>query len=400
LREAARRSGCRGRDEARRGVHAAEVPISIPYLWFAGRYVGVEDRKEEIPVVRAHPGLVTRIAVRNVLEVSVLADARHARAHEPASGPAPYRRKVWKCYVSCLMVRAGYRSISIASAALSVMVGCGGTTTETGASRHIDVKGDAGAAGSDSGLIRGSTGGSTEIGGGGAGGSTCICTTGECGPGMVLTPVSGRCCPACIPVERDSGLRDAAPNVDRDSGPEDAALSSSDVESPQAVCLPPPQLPPTSPTCTDLPWNPVAHSYTLWIADPSLPWGGRYETLMAGESVTVGGHKYTNNVAGLFGGGAHGIYGDAMFDVDGVANALRFHLEGCATPVGPDVWELDAAVTRSGPACSSCPESIERRYTIRLSGSGSSRFYDFQADPLWPQSCRLGADLCTISIPY
>jgi hypothetical protein len=110
------------------------------------------------------------------------------------------------------------------------------------------------------------------------------------------------------------------------------------------------------------------------------------------EEMTVAGHTYKNTGAGLVGGGQHGIYGDAWFDVDGVANALRFHFEGCATPAGTDTWELVAAVTRSGPSCTPCTELIERRYVIHRTGSGASERYTFDAEGS-PQYCGLGADL-------
>jgi hypothetical protein len=95
------------------------------------------------------------------------------------------------------------------------------------------------------------------------------------------------------------------------------------------------------------------------------------------------------------GGGPHGIYGDAWFDVDGVANALGFHFEGCAAPVAANTWELVASVTGDGPSCSSCPEMIERRYIIRHTGSGSTGRYTFDAEGS-PQGCGLGADLSEI----
>jgi hypothetical protein len=120
-------------------------------------------------------------------------------------------------------------------------------------------------------------------------------------------------------------------------------------------------------------------------------------TLYTNQSMTVGGHTYTNTGAGLFGGGPHGIYGDAWFDVDGVTNALGFHLEGCATPVSPGHWELVAAVTRYGPFCSSCPETIERRYTIRQAGGGANARWVFDYEGK-PQACALGADLLEITL--
>jgi hypothetical protein len=84
-----------------------------------------------------------------------------------------------------------------------------------------------------------------------------------------------------------------------------------------------------------------------------------------------------------------------MFDIDGVVNALTFHFEGCAVPVAADTWQLVAAVTRNGPLCSSCPEVIERRYSIRHTGSGLTGRYTFDAQGP-PQGCGLGADLLEI----
>lgn len=176
------------------------------------------------------------------------------------------------------------------------------------------------------------------------------------------------------------------PMTDAGSAPADAG---------QAACVPPPNLPPTSPTCTDLPYSPLAESYVIWIANPSAPGGGQPVMLAANQAVTVGGHTYKNTGAGLVGGGSHGIYGDASFDVDGVSNALSFHFEGCAAPVSTDTWELVAAVTRNGPSCTSCPESITRRYSIRRTGSGSTERYTFDAEGP-PQACKLGADLLEI----
>jgi hypothetical protein len=135
----------------------------------------------------------------------------------------------------------------------------------------------------------------------------------------------------------------------------------------------------------------------VWIADPTAPGGGHTLVLATNQAVTAGGHTYENTGAGLVGAGAHGIYGDALFDVDGVANALSFHFEGCATPVSPAHWELVAAVTRNGPFCSSCPETIERRYTIRQAASGTAGRYVFDAEGK-PQGCGLGADLYEITL--
>jgi hypothetical protein len=139
----------------------------------------------------------------------------------------------------------------------------------------------------------------------------------------------------------------------------------------------------------------LAESYVIWIDDPSAPAVGYQLSLAANQTATVAGHTYKNAGAGLVGGGTHGIYGDATFDVDGVMNALNFHFEGCAIPVSTDAWELEAAVTRSSRSCTSCPESITRRYSIRRTGTGSNVSYTFLAEGP-PQGCGLGADLLKI----
>jgi hypothetical protein len=240
-----------------------------------------------------------------------------------------------------------------------VIVGCGDTTS-TGIQRNIDVGsgGDASVDGADSETNSGNgSGGSSGTGGRADSGGT-VDTGGTIGAG---------------------GVR----------------AGDAMVDSKETSCLPPPNLPPTGPACASLPYNDASESYTIWIADSSAPAGGHTITLATNQAVTVGGHTYKNAGAGLVGGGAHGIYGDAWFDVDGVANALGFHFEGCAAPASTDTWELVAAVTRSGPSCTSCPESITRRYSIRLTGSDASERYTFDAEGP-PQSCGLGADLLKI----
>jgi hypothetical protein len=183
-------------------------------------------------------------------------------------------------------------------------------------------------------------------------------------------------------------VEDAAARADAQSS--DAAPDAL-ADAAERVCVPAPSLPPTSATCSDLPYSAAPETYVLWIADAAAPGGGYAVTIPLGGTVNAGGHEYKDGF-GLFGGGQHGVFGDAFFDVDGVAKALSFHLEGCAVPLGTDAWELDAAVTRSGASCSSCPESIARRYWIRRSGTGPNARYTFHAvGPVQP--CELGADL-------
>ena len=189
--------------------------------------------------------------------------------------------------------------------------------------------------------------------------------------------------------------QDDAPGRCEPSIADGGRSTDASADSGQPTCLPPPTLPPTSPTCTALPYNAASESYTLWIADPSAPGGGQALSLATNQAMTVGGHTYKNTGAGLVGGGVHGVYGDAWFDVDGVANALGFHFEGCAVAVATDTWEMVAAVTRSGPSCLICPETIERHYTIRHTGSGSAGRYTFDAEGS-PQGCGPGADLLEI----
>jgi hypothetical protein len=180
-----------------------------------------------------------------------------------------------------------------------------------------------------------------------------------------------------------------------DASPRDAKADDGGVDGSETACPSAPVLPPTSPTCTALPYNAASESYVVWVSDSNAPGGGHRVPLGNNQSAAVGGHTYTNLGAGLVGGGGHGVYGDASFDVDGVANALTFHLEGCAVPVATDTWELAAAVTRLAPLCSRCPEVIARRYSIRHTGSGASGRYTFDAEGP-PQGCAAGADLLEV----
>jgi len=141
-----------------------------------------------------------------------------------------------------------------------------------------------------------------------------------------------------------------------------------------------------------LPYSAASESYVLWFADPGIPVGGHTISLATNQSASASGHTYENAGLGLVGGGQHGVYGDAWFNVDGVQNALSFHFEGCPVQIAPDAWEMVAAVTRTVPACDGCPESIARRYSIRRTGSGATERYTFDAEGP-PQGCALAADL-------
>lgn len=332
------------------------------------------------------------------------------------------------------MAGKGIPAKIISVIAVTAVSACGETTI-TGTQRNIDVgssrdasagsggNGRGGAVGTGGRNGSGATieaGGTAGTGGADSGGASPQCCRRDfdcgdlyyvpCVSGVCKYPMSGQCwtnaeCPnggPCVGAfvcgcgllcdQGDMPGRCQSPIADAGDA---AVKSDASGDSPQSTCLPPPNLPPTSPTCPDLPYNAASQSYVIWIADPSAPGGGYSISLATNQAATVGGHTYKNTGAGLVGGGVHGVYGDAGFDVDGVANALSFHFEGCATPVAADSWELVAAVTRSGPSCTSCPESITRRYSIRRTGSVSTERYTFDADGR-PQGCSLGADLLEI----
>jgi hypothetical protein len=151
-----------------------------------------------------------------------------------------------------------------------------------------------------------------------------------------------------------------------------------------------------SPGCRDLPYNAAAESYVIWIADATRQGGGDRLSLDLNQTVTLNGHTYHNAGGGLFGGGAHGVFGDVLIDVDGVVSALAFHMEGCAVSVASDLWTLTAAVTRKNPLSpASAAESVERRYVVRHSGSGATGFYTFDAEGA-PEGCASGVDLLQV----
>ena len=163
------------------------------------------------------------------------------------------------------------------------------------------------------------------------------------------------------------------------------------------ACDPPPPFPPDGP-CAQLGFTAVANSYELWITDPSAPQGGWRITLALNETQTVGGHIYTNHGAGLTGGGGNGVYGDALFDVDGQLNQLHFHFEGCVVPTGEETWDAEMAVTRTNLSCVDCqPSTTGRHYTIVHTGSGRGT-YTFLADEP-PRGCGAGMDLLKVVLP-
>lgn len=328
-------------------------------------------------------------------------------------------------------------SVTIVSMMACALLAACGSSTNTATARHIDVgaSGDASIGGSGGAAGSGGAGGATRAGGaGGVSGSGGAGVSNEAGPVPACCQSDTECkglpggeCVNTICIRRpvDGCLRDTdCPIGEHCAGGQVCACNAfcefraragqcvasitdggdggngadASRDANPSTCLPPPVLPPTSPTCTDLPYNAASDSYILWVPDASASGGGRAVTLATSQSATVGGHTYKNEGYGLVGGGTHGIYGDAVFDVDGVVGALTFHFEGCATPVSADTWEFVAAVTRSGPSCTGCPESITRRYAIHHTGSGSSGRYTFDAEGA-AQTCKLGADLLEIVLP-
>lgn len=156
--------------------------------------------------------------------------------------------------------------------------------------------------------------------------------------------------------------------------------------------------------CALPPYTSLVFTVTLWIQDATAPGGGSRTTLHVGESADVAGHTYRNASVGLFGGGpSRSVYGDVLLDVDGHANGLQFHQEGCASDLGNGSWDLPAALTRSSSVCPGCaPQSIARHYSIVRAvgpddagicpGQPSCVTFIFTADEP-PRSCGFGVDL-------
>ncbi len=354
------------------------------------------------------------------------------RAEEVSRAPSGYAR-AWYARPRRMLVGVR-RSHAPWMALLATIVGCGGTTS-TGTARNIDVgrQDDAGISASGGGGFVNTPGsggrpiiGVGGSGDGGVGGSAVV------GAGGASGGAGGSLPPACCQKDLDCGDFDYVPCVkgeckevvsghcwtSAECGGGTSCIGAfvcgcaADCDQPDApgtcgrlvdggtvvdggsdgICLPPPDLPPTGPTCSALPYKAVSESYVLWFADPGVPAGGHVISLATNQSASVAGHTYENTGAALVGGGQHGVYGDAWFNVDGVPNALTFHFEGCPVQIGPDAWEMVAAVTRSGPACTTCPESITRRYSILHTGSGVTERFRFNADGP-PQGCGLGVDL-------
>ena len=147
------------------------------------------------------------------------------------------------------------------------------------------------------------------------------------------------------------------------------------------------------------PYQPMATSFDIWVADASAPAGGWRITLPLNSSSTAGGHTYKYGTGSLTGSGANGIYGDADFDVDGKSNQIQFHYEGCPQPTGQGTWDRTAALTITNLTCQGCsPVTVGRHFTITQStGDGGTTFTFIADEP--PRDCGDGVDLLRIVLP-
>jgi hypothetical protein len=141
---------------------------------------------------------------------------------------------------------------------------------------------------------------------------------------------------------------------------------------------------------------PQVYTVTVWFEDDAAPQGGWTVTLGPNESTTVGGHVYRNSGGGMVGAGLYGtIEGDVLLDVDGVPGKLRFHHSGCAQQFA-QVWEYQAALTRTNPFCPGCaPATVGRQFVITAPADGSTEF-DFVAGGE-TSGCGVGVDLIGFS---
>jgi hypothetical protein len=194
------------------------------------------------------------------------------------------------------------------------------------------------------------------------------------------------------------GAADSPPDMQADAPL--AMVDAGDEPAGSMLCQLPPERPDAGP-CPSLPFNAAAQSYVLWVQDPSADSGGVRVTFpaVASPAVTVANHTYRSNGDGLVGGGQFGLYGDAIFEVDGQRTGLTFHFEGCVAPIGEETWEATTAMTRQSILCPDCaPASIARHYTITRTSTGARSTYRFTADEP-PRECGFGADLLELDLP-
>jgi hypothetical protein len=181
----------------------------------------------------------------------------------------------------------------------------------------------------------------------------------------------------------------------------------------EAVCAtpPPPGIPDGGVLCAPShadgggcwslpPYTATASRFRLFVVDPRAPGGGWLVDLPIGQTVSAGGHSYSwNSGDTLTGGGANGVFGDASFTVDGVANQLAFHYEGVAEYLGAGVWSWSATVTRTRRDSVACaPATVGRHYTITTTSGAAGTIYTFIADAP-PRGCGCGVELLEIDLP-
>jgi len=124
-------------------------------------------------------------------------------------------------------------------------------------------------------------------------------------------------------------------------------------------------------------------SVDLWI-EGSGGAPSQSVTLLTNSAATTGGHTYVNRGYGLFTNGvASGVvgavYGDIGIEVDGVADQIRFRIEGCLAPVGDagQIFALSSTLRRQQAGCDACaPVTVDRTYDVTRSSTGVYRFVD------------------------
>jgi hypothetical protein len=168
-----------------------------------------------------------------------------------------------------------------------------------------------------------------------------------------------------------------------------------------AVCLPPPVDGNTAMSCAAVTWNAIPGRFTLGVPDPSAPGGGQRLELQAGMALSAGGHTYSwsNGDAQIANGAGGDLSGDVYFTVDGLAQALHYHFEGCLTQAAGGKYAIDMLLVRSDKGCPSCTPAAEgRHYTATLSVLGGAPNYVFVADDP-PRGCGFSYDLLGMTLP-
>lgn len=148
------------------------------------------------------------------------------------------------------------------------------------------------------------------------------------------------------------------------------------------------------------PFTAASVASAIWVDDPAATDGGYRIALAIGKPVTVAGHTYMDTGNGLVGGGANGIFGDAVIARDGDTRWTTFHFEGPALYRGAGLWDFAATmtITRTGAPRATV---IGRRYAITRTGpacGSSNGRYTFAAEEP-PRACAFGVDLLSLTLP-